>query len=37
MTYNSNDAALIALDSVGNLYTAFRNGTDWRHCKKWAK
>jgi hypothetical protein len=37
MTYNSNDAALIALDPHGNLYTAFRNGTNWQNSKKWAR
>lgn len=35
MTYNSSDAALIAIDSRGNLYTAFRNGTTWQYGKKW--
>lgn len=35
MTYNSGDAALIAIDPRGNLYTAFRNGTTWQYGKKW--
>lgn len=35
MTYNSSDAALIAIDFRGNLYTAFRNGTTWHYGKKW--
>lgn len=35
MTYNSNDAAVIAVSSTGVLYTVFRNNITWQNGKKW--
>ncbi len=35
MTYNSNDAAVIAVSSTGVLYTVFRNNVRWQNGKKW--
>lgn len=35
MTYNSNDAAVIAVSSTGILYTVFRNNVTWRNGKEW--
>ena len=35
MTYNSPDAAVIAVDMHGILYTVFRNGVKWQNGKEW--